>query len=195
MGKDYFLFNCKSVIANLKNKHDGDEEYEDYNKFIKGVDDNSAIEELPFFQDYLSLFDVEKAFEGYTFAAEEETMATKDDLFMLFRLIIASFSSTYEILYDKPSNSIDLSITVSLGEQNITRSIAELYSSQIERLYGNYIDEQINLYTCSDDPDEIQEIDTERKKRLMIFEKKVRQLRDLQESDGILSDLDDLLNS
>ena len=122
-------------------------------------------------------------------------MATKDDLFMLFRLIIASFSSTYEILYDKPSNSIDLSITVSLGEQNITRSIAELYSSQIERLYGNYIDEQINLYTCSDDPDEIQEIDTERKKRLMIFEKKVRQLRDLQESDGILSDLDDLLNS
>ena len=69
MDKDYFLFNCKSVIANLKNKHDGDEEYEDYNKFIKGVDDNSAIEELPFFQDYLSLFDVEKAFEGYTFAA------------------------------------------------------------------------------------------------------------------------------
>ena len=98
MDKDYFLFNCKSVIANLKNKHDGDEEYEDYNKFIKGVDDNSAIEELPFFQDYLSLFDVEKAFEGYTLAAEEETMATKDDLFITIHVIQINYRIVFEYL-------------------------------------------------------------------------------------------------
>lgn len=195
MGKDYTLFNWQSVIADLKKKHVGDEEYDDYNKYIKGVDENTAIEELPFFQDYLSLFDVEKAFEGYTLAAEEETMASRDDLFLLFRLIIASFSSTYEILYDKTSNSIDISITVSTGEQSITKSIAELFAFQIEKLYQNYIDEQTNLYTYTFDPDEKQEIDIERKKRWMIFEKKVRQLRGLQESNDILSDLDALLYS
>jgi hypothetical protein len=195
MGKDYSLFNFQDIIADLKKKHDGDKEYEDYNKFIEGVNEDATLEELPFFQDYLSRFDIEKAFEGFSLAAEEDSLATKDDLFLLFRLIIASFSSTYEILYDKPSNSIDLSITVTLGERTLTRSIAELFSFQVEKLYENYIDEQINLYTCFIDPDYTQEIDVERKKRLMIFEKKVRQLKDLQESDGILSDLDALLNS
>lgn len=195
MGKDYSLFNFQDIIADLKKKHDGDKEYEDYNKFIEGVNEDATLEELPFFQDYLSRFDIEKAFEGFSLAAEEDSLATKDDLFLLFRLIIASFSSTYEILYDKPSNSIDLSITVTLGERTLTRSIAELFSFQVEKLYENYIDEQINLYTCFIDPDYTQEIDVERKKRLMIFEKKVRQLKDLQESDGILSDLDALLYS
>lgn len=195
MGKDYSLFNFQDIIADLKNKHDGDKEYEDYNKFIEGVNEDATLEELPFFQDYLSRFDIEKAFEGFSLAAEEDSLATKDDLFLLFRLIIASFSSTYEILYDKPSNSIDLSITVTLGERTLTRSIAELFSFQVEKLYENYIDEQTNLHTCFIDPDYTQEIDVERKKRLMIFEKKVRQLRDLQESDGILSDLDALLYS
>lgn len=195
MGKTYTLFDYQSIIANLKGKHTGDEEYEGYNKFLDGVNKDSSIEDTPFFQDYLSRFGVEKAFEGYNLTAEEKTMATKDDLFLLFRLIIASFSSTYEILYDKPSNSIDLSITVTKGEQTQTEIVAELFSFQIELLFEVYIGEQIRLYTSFINPIYKHDFNMERKMRLIIFDKKVRQLRDQQEADGLLSDLDDVLDS
>lgn len=204
MDKKYTLFDYQIIIAALKEKHNEEKnskkdenivDDEIFEELMDSIDEDSIIEDSPFYQDYLSLFDTEQAFADYNLDAEEETMATKDDLFLLFKLIAASISSSYNILYDKSSNSIDFSITVKIGEQSITRSVSELFSYQIESLFLNYIGEQVNLYVCNKDPDYTQEIETEQKMRLMIFEKKMRQLQDLQDTQGILSDLDDLLNS
>lgn len=192
MDKQYELFNFQGIIAELKENHDGEENWE---KFIEGMDEDSVIEDMPFYKDYLSKFDVERPFDGYNLAALEEEKLSKDDLFLLFRLIISSFSSSYEILYDKESNSIDFAISVKAGEQTITKTISELWAFQIIRMFEIYVNEQINLSIEDYDPDEMEEFEDQRKLRLMVFEKNLRRLRDQKDSGEILSDLDDLLNS
>ena len=51
MGKDYTLFNWQSVIADLKKKHVGDEEYDDYS--INCIDDSTKYQGF-YFYDKLS---------------------------------------------------------------------------------------------------------------------------------------------
>ena len=63
------------------------------------------------------------------------------------------------------------------------------------RLFEIYVNELIEFDIKDFDPDEIEGLGNERKLKLMIFEKKMRQIRDLQGTEDILSDLDELLNS
>lgn len=196
MDKDYILFNFQHILAQQKEEHAGNEKFE---KLIEGVDENTVIEDMPFYKDYLSRFDVEQAFDGFNLAAQEEFQFSRDELYLLFRLVFASFSSSYNILYDKPSHSIDLSISAESKDQKVTKNIAELFFFQIDRMFEIYVNELFELYISDFDAEEQESFEAEQKVRLMIFEKKVRQIRqqmrDLQESDEILSDLDDLLNS
>lgn len=193
MDKKYELFNFFDIIEGLKEKHNGEETFE---KFIEDFDENSTIEDMPFYKHYVSKFDVERAFEGFNLSATEMEILSKDDLFLLFRLILASFSSSYDILYDKQSHSIDLSISVTHGERSVTKTISELWSFQIIRLFEIYVNEQLDLgFIEDDDQEEAEQLKEERKKRLMVFEKKMRQVHNQQESDRILEDLDELLNS
>ena len=192
MDKKYEMFDFQSIITQLKEKHDGEEKFK---KFIEGLNDNSTIEDMPFYKDYLSKFEVERAFDDFNLTDVEDVLLSKDDLFMLFRLIVASFSSSYDILYDKQSKTIDLSISVKSSEQFITKKISELWSFQIMKMFDIYVNEQIELSIEDYDPEELEEIKDQRKIRLMIFEKKVRQIHDLQGTDETLAKLDDLLNS
>ena len=192
MDKKYEMFDFQSIITQLKEKHDGEEKFK---KFIEGLNDNSTIEDMPFYKDYLTKFEVERAFDDFNLTDVEDVLLSKDDLFMLFRLIVASFSSSYDILYDKQSKTIDLSISVKSSEQFITKKISELWSFQIMKMFDIYINEQIELSIEDYDPEELEEFKDQRKIRLMIFEKKVRQIHDLQGTDETLAELDDLLNS
>lgn len=192
MDKKYEMFDFQSIITQLKEKHDGEEKFK---KFIEGLNDNSTIEDMPFYKDYLSKFEVERAFDDFNLTDVEDVLLSKDDLFMLFRLIVASFSSSYDILYDKQSKTIDLSISVKSSEQFITKKISELWSFQIMKMFDIYVNEQIELSIEDYDPEELEEFKDQRKIRLMIFEKKVRQIHDLQGTDETLAKLDDLLNS
>lgn len=192
MDKKYEMFDFQSIITQLKEKHDGEEKFK---KFIEGLNDNSTIEDMPFYKEYLSKFEVERAFDDFNLTDVEDVLLSKDDLFMLFRLIVASFSSSYDILYDKQSKTIDLSISVKSSEQFITKKISELWSFQIMKMFDIYVNEQIELSIEDYDPEELEEFKDQRKIRLMIFEKKVRQIHDLQGTDETLAKLDDLLNS
>lgn len=196
MGKNYIYFDFQDILAQQKEKHAGKEQFE---KLMESVDENTIIEDMPFYKNYLSRFEVEKAFDGMSLAAEEKNQLSQKELYLLFRMVFASFSSTYEILYDKPTNSVDISISVKSGDQKITKSVAELWSFQIIRLFEIYMNELFEFSICDFDAEELESFEAEQKVRLMIFEKKVRKIRqqicDLQESDEILSDLDDLLNS
>ena len=192
MDKKYNLFDFQDIIAGQKKKHDGEEKFE---KLMADIDENSTVEDMPFYKNYLSKFDIERVFDGFNFAVVEEELLSDDDLFLLFRLIFASLSSSYEILYDKQSNSINISITVRSGEQFITKKLTELWSFQIMRLFEIYVNEQIEYNIIDSDSDEIEDLEEQRKLKLMVFEKKVRQLNDLQKTDDTLSELDELLNS
>lgn len=192
MDKKYELFDFQSIITQLKEKHDGEEKFK---KFIEGLNEHSTIEDTTFYKEYLSKFEVERAFDDFNLTDVEDVLLSKDDLFMLFRLIVASFSSSYDILYDKQSKTIDLSISVKSSEQFITKKISELWSFQIMKMFDIYVNEQIELSIEDYDPEELEEFKDQRKIRLMIFKKKVRQIHDLKGTDETLAELDDLLNS
>ena len=192
MDKKYELFFFQNIIEDLKEKHDGEEKFK---KYIEGFDKNSVIEDMPFFKDYVSKFDIERAFDGFNLTAVEQEILSKDDLLLLLRLISSSFSSSYDILYDRLSNAIDFSVSATSGEQSITKKISELWSFQIMRLYEIYINEQIELSIEAYEPEELEVLKNQRKIKLMVFEKKVRQIHDLRGTNETLAELDDLLNS
>ena len=192
MDKNYELFNFQDFITELKEKHDGEEKFD---KLMESINENSVIEDMPFYKDYLSKFDVEQAFDSYKLKAVEEELLSKDDTFLLFRLIFASLSSSYDILYDYKSHSVDISVSVISGEQSITKKISELWSFQIMRLFEIYIDELINFWIKDFDPEEMEDLEKERKLKLIIFEKKMRQISDLHGTEDTLANLDELLNS
>lgn len=64
---------------------------------------------------------------------------------LLLRLILGSFSSDYQLAMNEERNLNDLIITVKNGDQSITKTIAELWSFQILRIYEIYIEEQLNM--------------------------------------------------
>lgn len=190
MDKTYLLFNFQDILAQLKEKHIGEENFD---KLMESFDENSVIEDMPFYKDYLSRFNVEQAFDSLNLTAEEEDMLSRDDLYLLFRLIFASLSSTYDIIYDKPSHSVDLSITVESDEASITKIIAELQYSQIIRLFKIYLNELIEYCIEDFDQDATEELENDRKTRLMAFKKKVQQLRELQRKKRLFFDMDNVL--
>lgn len=192
MGKHYYLFDFQDVINQLRksnNKENG------YDKVIENIHENSVIEDLPFYKDYLSKFDVEHALEGFKIEAEDQTMATHDDMMLLLRLIAASFSSSYEFLYDHSENSADMMVTAETGSVSSSLAVSEMYSSQIVQILKIYINEQINICAMAYDPEEAEAIEHDREVRLQIFDEKVRQLWKQQSSDDILSELEELLKS
>ena len=191
--KEFSLFDFQDILMNLKQRNE-DEEW--YDTAMKGIDENSAIEDLPFYKDYLRKFDVDSAFEGFELANTDHAICNKNDLLLLFRLIAASFSSTYDILYDKSTNTIDIAISVSANGTGITKKVSELFSIQIITLFETYLNEQLQLFGLQQDPESSSEgMDKEQKIRLKYFEKQTQKIRDLQVSKGMQTELDILLNS
>ncbi len=182
----YFLFHFQAILEALREKHQTDEENdkEINDKVLNRIGPKAEIEDMPFYRDYLAGFDVERAFYGYKLAAENgNSAATRDDLLMLFRFVVASFSSSYEILFDEETQSVDLSITVKSGGASLTKSIKELYTIQIIRLFEIYMNEQVELFALEyGDPEEYSE-DAEEQQQMQqkIFERKVKEFLDNQE--------------
>jgi septal ring factor EnvC (AmiA/AmiB activator) len=80
-----------------------------------------------------------------------EELKTDFDWKFLAQLVLASFSSDYELKKtaedaDNIEALKDLYIAVKSGDQSVVKTISELWSFQILRLYEIYIEEQINLH-------------------------------------------------
>ena len=189
MDKDYFIVLFQSILAQQMEEHAGEEKFD---WLMEGVNENSVIEDMPFYKNYLSLFDVEQAFKGFNLSAEKKSLS-RDDLYLLFRLVSASFSTTYIILYDKPSNTVDFSITVESDEKSITRNIVDLDSSQIKRLYKSYVNEQFDFSTGEFESDDLESIQARQKERLAAFERNVRELHEQRGKKRLFFDMDNVL--
>jgi len=89
---------------------------------------------------------------------------------LLQQLVVGSFSSDYEIkkLEGKEgAEGRDLYIAVKSGDQSVVKTVSELRSFQILRLYEIYIEEQMNLHALkAEDENEKNAIDSERDLRI-----------------------------
>lgn len=178
--KHYFLFNYQAIVEEVREKQQQEQEDDTTPiKILDKISPTSDIEDLPFYHDYLSRFDVESVFADYHLAAEDgNSVATRDDLLMLFRFVVASLSSSYEIVYDEESNSVDLAITVQSEGVSLTKSIKELYSIQVIRLFEIYLNEQIELYALECDLEEdTEEANEDKRIQERLFKQKVQELR------------------
>ena len=194
---DSYLFDFQGVIKDLRDKVKEDEEKEkDLKPVLDPITEDTELEDLPLYKEYLSLFDVEQDLGNLRLHYPSEMEDCKAEFMTLLRFVAASFSSSYELGYDKETDSVDLLITVVGGDQKITKKLNDLWMFQISRLFEIYLEEMLNLEALRHlSEDERKSIDQERKVRFMVYQKKVRQLKNNIESGDIMSDMDDLLGS
>ena len=201
----YELFDFQDTIeeirqkANRQIKEGNDNEKESAESLMKVLDSITSemeIEDLPLYQQYLQKFDVDKLIDNLKVEVPDDDITSEADIKILMRLIFASFSSKYDLINQIDSEKVTLTITVESSGQKITKSIDELWSFQIMRLFTIYLEEQLNLDVLIKSSEEEREaLNEERQLRIMIFNKKLNQLLKAQEGRNMLDDLDELLHS
>ena len=121
------------------------------------------IKDQIWYTDYLSKFPTQ------TYLTPEDL----DDDFdwdILEKLVVWSFSSDYELKQDDKDGWWELYIAVKSWDQSIVKTVSELWSFQILRLYEIYIEEQMNLQILMNEEGE----DWEWEKEALISEREVR---------------------
>ena len=165
------LFDYAAFIEELRG-HENPEKRKIMERWAK-ISSAQSIEEEPYYA-YLSKFKS----DDLSFKVPEE-LSDDFDWHLLFQLVAGSFSSDYQLSYPNPDDSDEfasenelpeLYITVTSGNASVTKTLSNLWSFQVLRLFEIYIEEQMNLHAlkCGDKQEE-DAIDMERELRLRKF--------------------------
>lgn len=152
------LFDFQAFVEELREKPEKKQIVEKYETLFGPV--QGDIKDQIWYTEYL------KNFEALPYEIPEEL---KDDFDrnLLEQLVVGSFSSDYELKQEKDKKEKELYIAVKSGEQSVVKTVSELRSFQILRLYEIYIEEQMNLHALkAEDENEKNTIDQEREMRL-----------------------------
>ena len=94
---------------------------------------------------------------------DQEELKEDFDRDLLQQLVVSSFSSDYELKTEEGKEHKELYIAVKSWDQSVVKTVSELRSFQILRLYEIYIEEQMNLHALKkEDENEQAAIDGER---------------------------------
>ncbi len=194
---DSYLFDFQGVINDIREKiKEDDEKEKNLKSLLDGITEDTELEDLPLYKEYLSMFEVEQDLEGLKLHYPSEMEDCKEDFMTLLRFVAASFSSSYELEYDKENDVVDLLIRVVANGQSISKKLYDLWMFQVARLFNIYLKEMLDLEALRHlSEGDKKSIDEERKMRFMVYQKKVRQLRKKMASDDIMRDIDALLGS
>lgn len=152
------LFDFQAFVAELREKEDKKQIVEKYETLFGEI--KWWIYDQAWYTEYLSLF------PSLNYISPEEL---KDDFDweLLQRLVVGSFSSDYEIKDDKNKGWKELYIAVKSWDQSVVKTVSELRSFQVLRLYEIYVEEQMNLHALkAEDENEKNAIDQERWMRI-----------------------------
>jgi len=152
------LFDFQAFIEELREKPEKKQIVEKYEKLFGSIQWN--IKDQIWYTEYLLKF------APTEYKAPEE-LKSDFDWELLLQLVAGSFSSDYEIKKTEDKKDKDLFIAVKSGEQSVVKTVSELRSFQILRLYEIYIEEQMNLHALkAEDENEKNAIDSERELRI-----------------------------
>ena len=163
------LFDFPAFIEELREKEDKKEIVEKYEKYFGKI--QWDIKDQIWYTDYLSKFPTQSYLTP-------EDLEDDFDWDILQKLVIGSFSSDYELKQDK-GEWWELYIAVKSWDQSIVKTVSELWSFQILRLYEIYIEEQMNLQILMNEESE----DGESEKEALLSERQVR----LKKWDAVLN--------
>ena len=141
-----------------------------------GSQEGLSVRDQPFYKDYLSQFKI-------PFKVSVPVDGPEDcDWDLLLRFIFGSLSSRYALQLEEEWKEnpqivpkVQLSITVTSGDQQIRKYLDDLWDFQIRRLFEIYLLEQMDLAILLKDAEEgieferEEKIKTHRKKSLMVF--------------------------
>ena len=152
------LFDFPSFIQELREKEDKKEIVEKYENIFWEI--KWDIKDQIWYTDYLSKF----PFQSYI---TPEDLEDDFDWDILQKLVTGSFSSDYELKQQDKNSWWELYIAVKSWDQSIVKTVSELWSFQILRLYEIYIEEQMNLQILmSEEEEEKEALISEREVRL-----------------------------
>jgi len=171
------LFDFPAFIEELKEKEDKKEIVEKYEKYFGKI--QWDIKDQLWYTDYLSQFPAQSYLTP-------EDLDDDFDWDMLQKLVIGSFSSDYELKQQEKSGEWELFIAVKSWDQSIVKTVSELWSFQILRLYEIYIEEQMNLQILMNEEDgwEKEALISERQVRLKKWKAVLDTLNRSQEADA-----------
>ena len=155
------LFDFPAFIEELKEKEDKKEIVEKYEKYFWKI--QWDIKDQIWYTDYLSKF------PNQSYLTPED-LEDDFDWDILQKLVIGSFSSDYELKQDDKKGNRELYIAVKSWDQSIVKTVSELWSFQILRLFEIYIEEQMNLQILMNEEGE----DWDSEKDALISEREVR---------------------
>ena len=155
------LFDFPAFIEELREKEDKKEIVEKYEKYFGKI--QWDIKDQIWYTDYLSKF------PSQSYLTPED-LEDDFDWDILQKLVIGSFSSDYELKQDEKNEWWELYIAVKSWDQSIVKTVSELWSFQILRLYEIYIEEQMNLQILMNEESE----DGENEKDALLSEREVR---------------------
>lgn len=155
------LFDFPAFKEELRDKEDKKEIIEKYERFFWKI--QWDIKDQIWYTDYLSKF----WSQDYL---TPEDLEDDFDWDILQKLVIGSFSSDYELKQDEKDGNWELYIAVKSWDQSIVKTVSELWSFQILRLYEIYIEEQMNLQILMNEENE----EWESEKEALISERQVR---------------------
>jgi len=163
------LFDFTAFIEELRQKQDKKEIVEKYEKLFGPVE--WQIVDQNRYKEYVQDFDT----IDY---AIPKGLVKDYDRELLQQLVVSSFSSDYELKVNtekKEWNSKELFIAVSKWDQSVVKTVSELRSFQVLRLYEIYVEEQMNLYALKHEDEKEkdaidQEIEVRKRKRKAIHD-------------------------
>lgn len=152
------LFDFQAFIEELREKPEKKQIVEKYEQHVWSI--QWDIKDQEWYVEYLSKF------APVSYHVPEE-LKEDFDWDLLQQLVLGSFSSDYEIKREEEGQEKELYIAVKSGEQSVVKTVSELRSFQILRLYEIYIEEQMNLHALrKEEENEQVAIDGERESRL-----------------------------
>lgn len=186
-----YLFNFADFIKEERENPEKRQAIEDFEKNY-GPIEGKNVEDLPFYTEFLSRYDIKGGLKGL---ALEYPMFLEDDFDydLLQRLVFNSLSSEYELKVNDDGISYKLLIYVKSGNEKIMKSLDELWSFQIERLFEIYLEEAINRYNlCAESEIEAKAVHAEMEPRVALFQKTAALVQNQAEN---FRALNELLNS
>ncbi len=166
------LFDFQAFVEELREKPDKKHIVEKYEKLFGPI--QWGIKDQARYTEYLIKIETIEC-------SVPDELKNDFDRSMLQQLVVGSFSSDYEFKKEENKELRELFIAVKSGDQSVVKTVSELRSFQILRLYEIYIEEQMNLHTLKyEDEKEKDAIDQERQLRLQKW-KAVQETLDREE--------------
>jgi len=180
IGPNYRFFDFQLFVRNLRLPYKLKEKPNDSLKLLlDSITDDMTIEDMPFFDEYLSKFDIEKFIDGYQLVNNPEPKATHDDYIMLLRLACASFSTAdFVALFDNDNKTVEFVFKFEGEKRSIVRKLQDISNTHVMLLMDVFVADQFKMEAKRMESDASRdEVDTKRDVVLTYFETKMEKSR------------------